>query len=102
MPDKMKRHTVTKKDIIYYIHEKTGFSCRSLARIVDRLIEEIKLAIERGETVKIVRFGNFEPYQRPSRKGITPRERRPIFIKGKKTMVFRPSPTLKELINKQS
>ncbi len=94
-----KKHTLTKKEIVHYIHEKSGFSARSLAHIVDRLIEEIKLAIERGEVVKIVRFGNFEPYQRPSRKGVSPRDKKPIFIKGKKTVVFRPSPTLKELIN---
>ncbi len=96
-----KPHTVTKKEIVRYLHERSGFSARSLARVVDRLFEEIKLALERGEEVKIVRFGNFEPYQRPSRKGVSPKDGRPIQIEGKKTVVFRPSPTLKELINQR-
>ncbi len=96
-----KTRTVTKKEIVRCLHEKTGFSARSLARVVDRLFEEIKLALERGEEVKIVRFGNFEPYQRPSRRGVSPKDGQPIFIKGKKTVVFRPSPTLKEIINRR-
>ncbi len=94
-----KIHTVTKKEIVRFLNEQTGFSARSLSQVVDRLFEEIKMALERGEEVKIVRFGNFEPYQRPSRKGISPKDGRPIEIKGQKTVVFRPSPTLKELIN---
>ncbi|HHI97311.1 MAG TPA: integration host factor subunit alpha [Thermodesulfatator atlanticus] len=94
------KKTLTKRDLVKYLHEELGFSARSLARVVDLLFEEIKRALERGEEVKIVRFGIFEPYQRPTRKGVSPQDGSPILIQGKKTAVFRPSPTLKEFINR--
>ncbi len=93
------KKTLTKREIVNYLHEELGFSARSLAKVVDQIFEEIKLALERAESVKIVRFGNFEPYYRPSRRGVSPKDGQPIEIKGRKTVVFRPSPTLKEFIN---
>ncbi len=96
----MKKKTLTKKDIVQYLHEELGFSARSLARVVDEFLETVKLALERGEEVKIVRFGNFEPYRRPTRRGVSPKDGREIVIEGKKTVIFRPSPTLKEFVNK--
>ncbi len=96
----MKKKTLTKKDIVQYLHEELGFSARSLARVVDEFLEIVKLALERGEEVKIVRFGNFEPYRRPTRRGVSPKDGREIVIEGKKTVIFRPSPTLKEFVNK--
>ncbi len=93
------KKNLTKKDIVKHLHEELGFSARSLSQVVDRVFEEIKLALERGEVVKIVRFGNFEPYKRPSRRGVSPKDGSPIEIKGQKTAVFRPSSTLKNFIN---
>ena len=74
------KKTVTKKDLVQYLHEELGFSARSLARVVDELLETIKIALERGEEVKIVRFGNFEPYRRPTRKGVSPQNGQEIII----------------------
>jgi nucleoid DNA-binding protein len=95
------KKTVTKKDLVRYLHQELGFSLRSLSRVVDELLETIKIALERGEEVKIVRFGHFEPYRRPTRKGVSPKDGREIMIQGKKTVVFRPSPTLKDFINRR-
>ncbi|WP_022853515.1 HU family DNA-binding protein [Thermodesulfatator atlanticus] len=91
--------TVTKKELVNYLHENLGFSARSLSRVLDSLFEEIKLALERGEEVKIVRFGSFCPYKRPPRKGVSPKDGSNILIEGKKTAVFRPSSHLKDFIN---
>lgn len=96
----MKKKTVTKRELVKYLNEELGFSARSLARVVDQVFEEIKTALERGEEVKIVRFGVFEPYQRPTRRGVSPKDGQPIVIEGRRTAVFRPSPTLKDFINR--
>ncbi|OAG28150.1 integration host factor subunit alpha [Thermodesulfatator autotrophicus] len=93
--------TVTKKDLALYLHENLGFSVRSMGQVVDKLFEEMKLALERGEKVKIVKFGQFTPYKRPTRKGVNPKDGAPILIEGKKTVVFYPSSTLKKLINEE-
>jgi len=94
------KKTLTKRDIVKFLNEELGFSARSLARVLDQVFEEIKVALERGEEVKIVRFGSFEPYRRPTRRGVSPRDGSPILIEGRKTAVFRPSPILKDLINR--
>ena len=97
----MKERTLTKKEIVGYLHDKLGFSARSLSRVVDTMLEIMKTALERGEEVKIVRFGKFEPYRRPSRRGVNPRDGKEILIEEKKTVVFRPSPHLKKYVNQR-
>ncbi|AEH45458.1 histone family protein DNA-binding protein [Thermodesulfatator indicus DSM 15286] len=93
--------TVTKKDLALYLHENLGFSVRSMKQVVDNIFEQMKLALERGEKVKIVRFGFFTPYRRPTRKGVNPKDGSPIIIEGKKTVIFHPSNTLKNFINEE-
>ncbi len=95
----MKQRTFTKKDFAERLHERFGFSVRSMYQFVEYLLEEIKTALERGEEVKIVHFGSFKVHTRRPRKGINPRTKESIVISGRKTVVFRPAPTLKAYLH---
>lgn len=91
--------TITKKDLARRLHERFGFSERSMYRLVEVLLEEIKTALERGEEVKIFHFGSFRVHRRRPRRGVNPRTREPIIIPGARTVIFRPAPTLKALLH---
>ncbi|MBA2849343.1 integration host factor subunit alpha [Thermosulfuriphilus ammonigenes] len=94
-----KNKTVTKKELAQHLHDNLGFSVRSMSRVVDEVFELIKEALIIGEPVKIVRFGTFEPYERRGRRGVSPRSGEAIEIPDQKTVVFRPSPTLRKNLN---
>ena len=93
------KKTFTKRDLAKRLHQRFGFSARSMYRFVEVLLEEIKAALERGEEVKIVHFGTFRVHRRKPRRGINPRTGERIIISGGKTVLFRASPTLKALLH---
>ena len=61
--------TVTKKEVAEILHQKVGLSRRLLYTLIDALLEEVKLALEKEEEVQIVRFGSFIPYKTKGRVG---------------------------------
>uniref|UniRef100_A0A7V5XF46 Integration host factor subunit alpha n=1 Tax=Thermodesulfobacterium geofontis TaxID=1295609 RepID=A0A7V5XF46_9BACT len=81
--------TINKKIIINKLHQKVGLSKRILKTLIDELLEEIKKALELGEETKIVRFGNFIPYETKKRKGRNLKNKREVEIKPFKKIVFR-------------
>ncbi|RUM89330.1 MAG: integration host factor subunit alpha [Thermodesulfatator sp.] len=97
----MRPKTFTKRELARRLHERFGFSERSMYRLVEVLLEEIKTALERGEEVKIVHFGSFRVHYRKPRRGVNPRTGEPMIIPGAKTVLFRAAPTLKASLHAQ-
>ncbi|AEH22645.1 histone family protein DNA-binding protein [Thermodesulfobacterium geofontis OPF15] len=87
--------TINKKIIINKLHQKVGLSKRVLKTLIDELLEEIKKTLELGEETKIVRFGNFIPYETKKRKGRNLKNKKEVEIKPFKKIVFRVAPQFK-------
>lgn len=96
-----KKKTFTKRDLAERLHQRFGFSVRSMYHLVDAMLEEIKLALERGEEVKIVHFGTFKVKHKKPRPGVNPRTKEKMWLPGGKTVIFKVSPTLKALLHAQ-
>ena len=92
----MNMKTVTKSDIVDSVNAKIGFSKKDSTEIVDRVFETIKLALEKGESVKIAGFGKFDVRQKRSRRGRNPQTGEEIEIGARKVLTFRPSRILKD------
>ncbi len=90
---------VTRKDLARAVNEEIGFSQRMSLKLVDALFDIITEAVNRGEVVKVVRFGTFRMREKAGRKGVSPKDGRPIHIPGRKTVVFMPGKKLKEAVN---
>ena len=88
--------TITKSDIVDSVNAKIGFSKKDSTEIVDRVFESIKLALEKGESVKIAGFGKFEVRQKRSRRGRNPQTGEEIEISARKVLSFRPSQILRD------
>ncbi len=87
--------TINKKIIMNKLHQKVGLSKRILKTLIDELLEEIKKALELGKETKIVRFGNFIPYETKKRKGRNLKNRKEVEIKPFKKILFRAAPQFK-------
>lgn len=58
----------TKSDLVERIYEKTGHELKQVRSVVDLFLEEIKTALEHGESVELRGFGTLEVRERKGRK----------------------------------
>ena len=72
----------------------------SVNRTLSALLNTVRLALLEGESVKIAEFGTLKVIHRKERAGINPRTQEPITIEAHNAIVFVPSKSLRELINK--
>jgi len=90
---------MTKADIVESVYEMVGFSKKEAAQMVDTVFEVIKENLEEGEKIKISGFGNFVIKEKRARKGRNPQTGEEIEISPRKVLTFKPSQTLKKLLN---
>ncbi len=91
--------TLTKRRISQYISEEMGFSVRSVEGVVDQLFSCMEQALLEGHDIKIVRFGTFTTVDKKARKGTDLATGKPVTIPPRRKVVFRPSRTLKGIVN---
>ncbi|MES2563776.1 MAG: integration host factor subunit alpha, partial [Pseudomonadota bacterium] len=65
--------TITKAELATLLHENLGVNKREAAEIIMSFFEEISLALECGETVKLSGFGVFCLRSKNSRPGRNPK-----------------------------
>ncbi len=92
--------TLTKAEIVEGVHKKLGFSKKDSAELVERVFEVIKVALQKGDFVKISGFGKFEVKQKNSRRGRNPQTGEAIEISARKVLAFRASQILREALLK--
>jgi integration host factor subunit alpha len=90
---------MTKAEIVRRICEKNGISNSDAINIVETTFEVIKASLERGEKIKISKFGNFSVRGKNERRGRNPITGAEIFIAARKVVTFSPSPAMKNALN---
>lgn len=94
--------TVTKADLIEAVYAKVGFSKKESSEIVERILETMKLALERGDKLKISGFGKFEVRLKNMRRGRNPQTNMELQIPAHRVVAFKPSHVLKAAIAGES
>jgi integration host factor subunit alpha len=94
--------TTTRADLTEAVYRSLGISRNDSAVFVERILEEITGALERGETVKISSFGTFSVRSKKERMGRNPKTGEEVPITPRRVVTFRASHVLKELINAAS
>jgi integration host factor subunit alpha len=89
---------LTKAEISTHLSEKTGLSKREAKEFVEMFFEEIKVALETGEGVKISGFGAFELKDKNERPGRNPKTGEDMPISARRVVTFRAGQKLKELV----
>ncbi len=87
--------TLTKAELADLLFEKVGFNKREAKDMVESFFEEVRLALENGEGVKLSGFGNFELRKKNQRPGRNPKTGEEIPISARRVVTFRPGQKLK-------
>lgn len=90
---------MTKSEIVGKIQDVTGYTLKESAELFETTLEIIKASLERGETVKLTRFGNFEVREKRARRGRDPQTGKELTITPRRILSFRPSAMLKQAVN---
>lgn len=93
--------TITKAELATLLHENLGVNKREAAEIIMSFFEEISLALERGETVKLSGFGVFCLRSKNSRPGRNPKTGEMIPVSARRVVMYHPSHILKAAVQQQ-
>ena len=91
--------TTTRADLTEAVYRALGISRNESAQFVERILEEVAAALERGETVKISSFGTFSVREKNERMGRNPKTGEEVPITARRVISFRASHVLKDQIN---
>lgn len=92
--------TLTKADLTELIVEQVGLKKREAKELVDTFFAEIRLALEKGEEVKLSGFGNFQVRDKASRPGRNPKTGESVPISARRVVTFHASQKLKAIVSK--
>lgn len=81
--------TLTKADLTEYLFENLGLNKQEAKALIETFFEEICETLERGETVKLAKFGNFKVRDKKPRIGRNPKTGKPAEITARRVVTFR-------------
>lgn len=87
--------TLTKAELAESLITQVGINKKDAKELVDILFEEMRLALERGEAVKISGFGNFELRDKNQRPGRNPKTGEDVAISARRVVTFKVGQKLK-------
>ncbi len=87
--------TLTKAELADILFDRLGLNKREAKEMVDDFFDELRLALERGESVKLSGFGNFQLRDKPQRPGRNPKTGEEIAITARRVVTFHASQKLK-------
>ncbi len=91
--------SLAKAELSELLFENVGLNKREAKDIVDAFFDEISSALERGESVKLTGFGNFQLRDKVSRPGRNPKTGAEVQIPAKRVVTFQASQKLKNLVD---
>lgn len=90
--------TMTKAELADLLFEKVGLNKREAKDMVEAFFEEVRIALEKGDSVKLSGFGNFQLRDKPQRPGRNPKTGEEIPITARRVVTFHASHKLKETV----
>lgn len=90
--------TLTKADLADLLFEQVGLNKREAKDMVEAFFEEVRTALETGDSVKLSGFGNFELRTKSERPGRNPKTGEEIPITARRVVTFHASQKLKSKV----
>ncbi len=91
---------LTKAEISESLSESLNLNKRDAKELVELLFEEVRHALESGQSVKISGFGNFDLRDKSERPGRNPKTGQDIPISARRVVTFKPGQKLKVRVEK--
>ena len=96
----MTEKTLTRADLTDALHEQVGLSRQDCAGLVERTLDLVAEAMERGDIVKLSGFGVFQVRSKRERMGRNPKTGEPATIAPPRVIGFRASQVLKARVDR--
>ncbi|MCK7595572.1 HU family DNA-binding protein [Pseudomarimonas salicorniae] len=90
---------MNKGDFVGAVAGAAELSKADAGRAIDAMIEVVKKALKKGDSVSLVGFGTFQVRKRAARQGRNPRTGQTIKIKASKIPSFKAGKALKDAVN---
>lgn len=91
--------TLTRADLANEVYKEVGLSLSESNDLVDSVIEEMIVAMEAGEEVKVSSFGTFKIRHKKERIGRNPKTGVEVPISARNVLSFNASNILKKKVN---
>lgn len=88
--------TLTKADLAIYLSQKLNIQQLQAKTIVSQFFEEIRMALDHGDIVKMSGFGNFMLRDKKARPGRNPKTGVEVTINSRRVVTFKAGHKLKE------
>jgi integration host factor subunit alpha len=89
---------LTKADLVECLFDELGLNKREAKDMVEAFFEEIRIALENNEQVKLSGFGNFDLRNKNQRPGRNPKTGEEIPISARRVVTFRSGLKLKDKV----
>lgn len=93
-------NTITRLDVAEAVYTEIGLSRKDSSDILDMVIDEIVKELSLGNDVKLSSFGTFSLRNKKERTGRNPKTGVEAVISSRRVISFKPSQTMRKLINK--
>ena len=92
-------NNITRDEIADFINQEFGLTKIDCNELVNGIIEEIILGLNKHQIVKIHNFGTFKLKRKNARIGRNPKTKEVKVISSRNIIIFKPSNLLKKRIN---
>ncbi len=90
--------TVSKADLVGIVADETGLKKKDVKDVMDAMLEQVSVNLDKGAKVQLTGFGTFEVRARKARTGVKPGTTEKIKIPSSKYPAFKPGKGLKERV----
>jgi integration host factor subunit alpha len=90
---------LTKADIVSKVARELEVQLHVARELVDTFFEDIKDSLQKGNSVKISGFGNFETRDKAARPGRNPKTGEIVPIEARRVVTFKPGQKLKMIVS---
>ncbi len=91
---------VGRQELTKRIASQTGLTQKKAGEVLEATLDTIRDSLNAGNEVRLVGFGSFKVRQSAARKGVNPRDRKPIQVPAKNRVRFSPGKELAEAVVK--
>lgn len=91
--------SLTKAELAELLFEHVGLNKREAKDMIETFFDEVCSALERGESVKLSGFGNFQLRDKSARPGRNPKTGETVPIPARRVVTFHPSQKLKDMVD---
>jgi integration host factor subunit alpha len=90
--------TVTKMELANILFDELGLNKREAKEFVELFFEEIRTALESGDSVKFSGFGSFSVRDKPRRPGRNPRTGEEVPVSARRVVTYKASQKIKDQV----